>query len=452
MWAALVLVVFAAAIVELAFVSSVWSAAKTYPKGQMKLAIYFTQVSAVAGKGRCFLKQTVPLLCAAPGSRCLRCWLALFRVQLSSFAIVSKVEVSKVSEIVLSLLRMHPPSMEAAVGFCVLDDLTSTSKVALELTLQLCVALAMTIVYLCVPASLVARLLGWWEGLRLFVVRTLQPMLSCASAARRCWRHSNRAQGVGLGDPLVGDDCDRTPLTVSTRRHRDYATGSRGEAAGALVALASTPFRNSSASADAELGALDVPSTAPAGNSAAREAVVGLTVAAPTLATPPVHIRRTTKIVAAAVNFCLTAYSTLTVTAVKMLHCVPAPGASGASTTQRLFIRGTWECDLAGWQAPYVILVLLLGLTPAVLPFVAAWSRRPWEEPPAQPAQGDQLVGGNTPTSSPSSPVRSGWCSLSHDARLGVRQALVESYVDERYWWEAALMGQRLVRIIVTYW
>jgi hypothetical protein len=66
-------------------------------------------------------------------------------------------------------------------------------------------------------------------------------------------------------------------------------------------------------------------------------------------------------------------------------------------------------------QAPYIALVCLLVAVPLVLPFAAAWSRRP----------GQSLWG---------------W-----DARLGVRRARVDAYHPRAYWWEAVLMSQRLV-------
>jgi hypothetical protein len=36
------------------------------------------------------------------------------------------------------------------------------------------------------------------------------------------------------------------------------------------------------------------------------------------------------------------------------------------------------------------------------------------------------------------------------DLRLGVRRAIVEAYSDRMYWWEAALMVQRLVRYLLV--
>ena len=127
----------------------------------------------------------------------------------------------------------------------------------------------------------------------------------------------------------------------------------------------------------------------------------------------PPPVSRRAKLVTASVNFGLTAYATLTVAALKMLHCVWVPGTP--LSERRLFIRGSVVCEYSGWQAPYILLVAFLVAIPATLPFAAAWSRRRGGAP---------------------------WIV---DVRLGVRRALVDSYHHRAYWWEAALMAQRLV-------
>jgi hypothetical protein len=364
-------------------------------------------------------------------------------LQLSSLVLVSKLDESKASEVVLSLLRMNPPSMESAVGFCVLEDLTATSKVALELALQLGVAVAMTIVYLCIPAAMVACLEGSVLRLRLFVTRTLrkllQPVLNCVTW--RCCRP--RPGGArGMSDLLVGSDSDRTPLTAGSTPHRNYATGSGGSTTPSMARTSGGggPEFGTSAARDTELVV-----------SSSDAAACAVDVLGPETAAATQSVSRRTKIVTAAANFGLTAYSSLIITTVKMLHCVETPNPLSATSSQRLFIRGTWECNLVGWQAPFVILLILLGVAPLVLARVAAWSRRPCGQ--SLPGTGvleqpDSFAGyhpvGPTPATQAGYEL---WCRVSHDARLGVRQALVESYVDERYWWESALMGQRLVSV-----
>ncbi len=80
-----------------------------------------------------------------------------------------------------------------------------------------------------------------------------------------------------------------------------------------------------------------------------------------------VPVSRRAKLVTAAVNFGLTAYATLTVTALKMLHCVWVPGTP--SKERRLFVQASVVCNYSGWQVPYILLVAILVAIPAVLPF-----------------------------------------------------------------------------------
>jgi hypothetical protein len=136
------------------------------------------------------------------------------------------------------------------------------------------------------------------------------------------------------------------------------------------------------------------------------------------------------KLVTAAVNYGLTAYATLTVAAVKMLHCVWVPGTPPSE--RRLFVRGSRVCDYTGWQAPYVLLVALLAAVPLMLPLVALWSRRPTRNDIESMRQ---LREYDSPH------------DLRDDVRLGVKRALVDPYLSKAFWWEAVLMTQRLVGV-----
>jgi hypothetical protein len=131
------------------------------------------------------------------------------------------------------------------------------------------------------------------------------------------------------------------------------------------------------------------------------------------------------------VNYGLTAYATLTVAAVKMLHCVWVPGTPAHQ--RRLFIQGDRVCDYRGWQAPYVLLVSILAAIPILLPLVAAWSRRPTRKDIQSMQRLMQHVGPPP---------------LADDIRLGVKRALVDPYVPAAFYWEAVLMTQRLVRAL----
>jgi hypothetical protein len=135
------------------------------------------------------------------------------------------------------------------------------------------------------------------------------------------------------------------------------------------------------------------------------------------------------RLVTAAMNFGLTVYATLTATAISLLHCVHVPGTPIGS--RRLFIRGSVECEFGGWQWPYVLLVVVLMVPPVALPFVAVWARRTsWRT--------HELLTGSNPEVVP---------RLRDHVRAGLRRALVEAYTERRCWWEAVLMGQRLVGV-----
>jgi hypothetical protein len=154
------------------------------------------------------------------------------------------------------------------------------------------------------------------------------------------------------------------------------------------------------------------------------------------LRTWPSHLKplsHRAKLVTAAVNYCLTAYATLTVAAVKMLHCVWVPGTP--THQRRLFIEGDRVCNYLGWQVPYILLVALLAAVPAVLPLIAAWSRRPTRND----------IESMRDLREYDSPH-----PLADDIRLGVKRALVDPYVHSAFYWEAVLMTQRLVRLEVA--
>jgi hypothetical protein len=81
-------------------------------------------------------------------------------------------------------------------------------------------------------------------------------------------------------------------------------------------------------------------------------------------------LSRRARLVGAAVNFGLTSYATLTVAALRMLHCVWVPGTAEGAT--RLFIRASLACDFRGWQAPIVGVVGLLLAVP-----IGGWAPSP---------------------------------------------------------------------------
>ena len=91
-------------------------------------------------------------------------------------------------------------------------------------------------------------------------------------------------------------------------------------------------------------------------------------------------------------------------------------------------LQGTRRCDFTGWQAPVVVLALVLAAAPVVTAVLAQWS-----SPPVNKARHD----------GDASPLR-------HDLRLGVRRALASTYRPGLRWWESVLMLQRLLLAAVV--
>lgn len=65
-----------------------------------------------------------------------------------------------------------------------------------------------------------------------------------------------------------------------------------------------------------------------------------------------------TRLVTAAVNFALTAYGTVTLALMRLLHCVHVPGSPGGQ--QRLYIAGSVVCEYGGWQLPLVVVLIVM--------------------------------------------------------------------------------------------
>jgi hypothetical protein len=140
------------------------------------------------------------------------------------------------------------------------------------------------------------------------------------------------------------------------------------------------------------------------GQDQAGQAVAQVRRARDSVGTVPILSHRA-MLVTAAANFGLTAYATLTLAAVKLLHCVWVPGTP--SNQRRLYIRGSTVCSYSGWQAGFIVLVAILIAAPVAVVWLATWSRR--MVPPSA-------------------------SSLKKDLRLGLKRALVDGYRDSAYW------------------
>lgn len=124
------------------------------------------------------------------------------------------------------------------------------------------------------------------------------------------------------------------------------------------------------------------------------------------------------RFVTVAINFGLTAYAALTVTSVKLLHCVWVPGTP--ESERRLFVSGSTICEFSGWQLPLLMLLTGLVALPIVLAIGTHLSLR------------SSLLSAPVPRPT--------------DIKAGFKRAVVETYSKPLLCWESVLMAQRLVR------
>lgn len=83
---------------------------------------------------------------APPSPSCPNC-------QMTSFVTLGPLDTSQFADTLLAILRLQLPSGHAAPGFCVVHGLTDSTKVTLEVVLQLSVGVGMVVVYLGVAAG-----------------------------------------------------------------------------------------------------------------------------------------------------------------------------------------------------------------------------------------------------------------------------------------------------------
>lgn len=126
--------------------------------------------------------------------------------------------------------------------------------------------------------------------------------------------------------------------------------------------------------------------------------------------------------VVAAIFWFLFAYSVFADATFSMLQCVKLPGCA-AGDCQRLFIQGSVRCAYGGWQAGLILLAVVLGVVPVVLPYFATLAMRGTSEDAR---------------------------SLRNDVHLGFKRALIGSYQPRYFWWEAIPLLHRLVLALVS--
>ena len=97
---------------------------------------------------------------------------------MSAYVVVGFTSSNNVAETIYSVLRMSPPEISSVSGLCMTESLTATGKISLSTGLQLCVALAMVVVYL--------------------VGMVLQ---ACLRSVKKVRRHAAGAQGCSHRQP-----------------------------------------------------------------------------------------------------------------------------------------------------------------------------------------------------------------------------------------------------------
>jgi hypothetical protein len=319
---------------------------------------------------------------------------------MSVFAAAGHAELGAVGDVVMALFRMQLPADR--VELCAVTGLTSTTRVAFETLLQLSVAVGMLL------------LLGAASVVQLARARRRRALPPPGNAPRTAAggippppptprpAHAQASAGggsgasSGAGSPIGGSRSGRGPewaqadwraapgvaacggghcfgcrcalcvqvkpvrrTYVSPARGFAYdvtlvdgdseARGPRGYSPDACVDAAGTAVGR----ADTSVGAVGDSNPATLGGDGARPPLSpGPGVGVIGDAAPVAVMAPRARLVTAAANFFLTAYATITVACVKMLHCVRVPGTSAAS--RWLFIRGTVRCNYGGWQLPYV--------------------------------------------------------------------------------------------------
>lgn len=107
----------------------------------------------------------------------------------------------------------------------------------------------------------------------------------------------------------------------------------------------------------------------------------------------------------ALMNWFLFTYTSVLSTTLKFLSCVSVPGQPDTY----MFLNATLDCNTTAWLAPlYLVLLVLVGGSAALPWFIRYLHRRPQKLP-------------------------------------GVYRILTDPYTDKCYWWEAALLAQRLL-------
>jgi hypothetical protein len=284
---------------------------------------------------------------------------------MSSYVTLGVQTPSRATDVTLSVLRMQAPSASNAKGLCVVETLTAVGKVGLEFGLQLAVGAVMVVLVV----------LSAWFRLLLFQVcrreRSQSPAFDAGTGSFRTRLLDARASDSEDGDASHGIGGFREHSLHLDQHRTDSARSARAVGNGTELPPLTHYLRSQRG---ASYGTADGP--------------VGCDATA-TGRSPPqslpndgTHLPLRARYITAAVNFIVTAYSTVTVATIKMLHCVWVPGAP--RDQQRLFVQGSVVCNYTGWQVVYVIGIAVLVAVPVILFFVTSWAVRRSDAAPGE--------------------------------------------------------------------
>jgi hypothetical protein len=207
---------------------------------------------------------------------------------MTSYVLVGVERTSKSAGVLLSIIRMEPLSQSSVKGFCVMEHLTPTSKLGLEMGLQLSIGLVMAVVYASVT------LCAWcWRWGHCGQCRRLVPL-----ARLPCGRGSGWATAAGGSD--TADRTSQEPLIAPTQQAAGYGAtvttqyALEVEAGGSNASLDSGSLRTGEGGPGMDRGPGSLKGPLP----------------------------RRVKLVTAATNFAITAHTALMVATLAMLQCV----------------------------------------------------------------------------------------------------------------------------------
>lgn len=362
----------------------------------------------------------------------------VYYAQMANFVRVGHLSDSSRSQAVSSVLTALRMQVPIRGQLCALKHLTAVGKVCLEAGLSVGVGVAMVSVYCIVETS---------------------------RGAARCFkRHCDRRKGQGQWRPIRA-----APATSFSEASRGRVRSQSSE----RECLLPSRHQGSKDNASDPVASADSSDAAAGGGAGAStrdsDALSSLGAVSTGVAecSPRVRSRRT-QLCVAVINYGLTMHGLFVQASLTLLHCVTVPifhsqnnnnnnnNLSTPSRARRLFVAGSVDCELGPWRDVLICVACGLCTVPMVLPLMISWSQR-------QPEGGPSSASGPAGRQQPShcSCCTAGVCNSSCRGlrccsralvRTSVAQVLLAPYHPQWFWWEAVLMGQRvLLGLVFTF-